>query len=155
TSRRHSTTSFTAAALRFAWPLAARLAAFSCLARHCCLHSRSRRQIYVTSVALDARLDRCICEHRVHLPRRSVRVGHPRLVLDGVATVGRLPDIRIESLVRQPQRCRPDLLGCLHLHAQMVKGSGYSLTTPGWALDEDELERWFGDGEVGVAGAAL
>ncbi len=89
----------------------------------------------------------------VDLPWRTVGVGHPGLVLDGVAAGGRLLDDRSEGLAGQPACGCPDVVRRLDLHPQVVERAGHAEATPGGVLggNEHQLERRLGDGEVGVA----
>ena len=85
----------------------------------------------------------------VPLPAGSVGIGHPCLRLlcvtaDGVLDAGRLDPGPAQAPFR-----RRDLLGRLHLDAQVVECR--SLPT----LEEDQLQRRIGDREVRVAGLHL
>ncbi|EGJ73764.1 putative Glyoxalase/bleomycin resistance protein/dioxygenase [Streptomyces sp. Tu6071] len=75
----------------------------------------------------------------------------PHLVLEGVAA-GRVVLLeRGEPGVFEPGGGGGDLVGALHLNTEVVQAGDLARL----ALDEDELERRRGDGEVRVSGAAL
>src|SRR5690606_21049595 len=87
----------------------------------------------------------------VDLPRFAAGAVHPHLVLYRVAAGGVLLLEGGQARLLEAGRGGVHLGGGLDLHAQMVQAG----VLAGLALDEDELERGLGDGEVGVAGAAL
>src|SRR5436305_1309796 len=84
-------------------------------------------------------------EHRVDLPALAGRPGDPDLVL-GREAAG-LPDLlgREQALARQPRDLAVDLRRRRHLDTEVVDRAAAPRV-----LDEDQLERWLGDGEVGV-----
>jgi hypothetical protein len=90
-------------------------------------------------------------EDGVDLPAGAVGVADPDLVLHRVAAGDVLLDVGGHPLAAQPPRRRGDLVGGLHLHAQVVEGAARLLRV----LDEHQLEGRVGDGEVGVAGTTL
>ena len=81
---------------------------------------------------------------------------HPHLVLQGVAA-RRVPLVeRGQPGVAQPGRARLDVGAAVDLDAEVVERLGGALAAlVGRDLDQHQLERRLGDGEVGVAGAAL
>jgi hypothetical protein len=89
-------------------------------------------------------------EHRVDLPGLPVGRVDPDLVLHGVATGDLVFSRRGEALGAEPARGGGDVVGRLDLDTEVVRRAASA-----GALDEDELQRRFGDGEVGVAGSPL
>ena len=85
----------------------------------------------------------------VPLPLGAVGVGHPGLDLGGVAADRVVDPGRLEAGARQAGLGGDDLVGGLGLDAEVVEGAAFG------AFEQHELERWVGDGEVGVAGLAL
>ena len=85
----------------------------------------------------------------VPLPARAVGVGNPGLRLLGVAADGVLDAGRLEAGPAQAPFRRRDLLGRLHLDAEVVE------RRPLLTLEEDQFQRRIGDGEVRVAGLHL
>ena len=70
------------------------------------------------------RLLRGVGQHRVDLPRRSVGVGDPGLVLDGVAAGGVLLDRRGRAPRPTAGRWPTDLVGGLDLDPEVVERTG-------------------------------
>src|ERR1017187_9401180 len=93
----------------------------------------------------------CIGQYGVDLPGLAAGSVNPDLVLDGEAAGDLLFDRRGQIFSRQAFSGSGDLVSALDLDAQVIEGprclSGI--------LDQDQLERRIGDGEVGVAGHAL
>jgi hypothetical protein len=87
----------------------------------------------------------------VDLPRLVAGPVHPHLVLQGVAAGGVVLDLGEQAEVGQPPSGGVDLVGGVDLDAEVV----HHRRLVGPALDEHQLERWLGDGEVGVAGSTL
>jgi len=87
----------------------------------------------------------------VDLPGPPVRCAlDPELVLFGVAAGGAAFVDQGEALFREPGLLRVDGVDVFHLDTEVVEGAALA-----GVLHEHELERGLGDGEVGVAGAAL
>jgi hypothetical protein len=74
----------------------------------------------------------------------------PDLVLDGVAAGDALLLSGGQSVAGKAGAGLANLLGGGDLHTEVVEGPALALP-----FEEDELERGFGDGEVGVAGTTL
>src|ERR671910_2038887 len=89
-------------------------------------------------------------QHRVDLPRLAVGGVDPDLVLHGVAARDLILGGARQALAGQPRVGGSHIVGGRHLDAQVVERTRIAV-----ALDEHELERRLGDGEVGVAGATL
>jgi hypothetical protein len=89
-----------------------------------------------------------VSEDGIDLPRLPFRAVHPHLVLHGEAAGGVLPDRGGQTRPGQAGLGGGHLLGRVDLDAEMVQRAGRL----GGVLDQDQLERRLGDGEVGVAG---
>src|ERR671910_1760371 len=89
-------------------------------------------------------------QHRVDLPRLAVGGVDPDLILHGVAARHLILGGARQALAGQARVGGSHLVGGRHLDAQVVERARVTV-----ALDEHELERRLGNGEVGVAGAAL
>jgi hypothetical protein len=87
----------------------------------------------------------------IDLPGLPARTGHPDLVLEGVAAGGVRLRGRGQAGFPQPVGGGGDLVGAADLHTEVVQAG----VLTGLALDQDQLERGLGNGEVGVAGAEL
>ena len=101
-------------------------------------------------VAVTAGHDLGVREHRVDFPRRAVGIIQPELVLDGVAAGHAFLGAALQAFAAQALVLRHDLCRRKHLHTQVVQpllGAGI--------LDEHQLKRGLGDGEVGVARVLL
>ncbi len=85
-------------------------------------------------------LGRGVGQHGVDLPGRAVRIVHPRLVLQRIATGGRLLDIGGQALAGQPAGGGLDLFGGFDLDAQMVQGAQGAGAAPFGVLDQHQLE---------------
>src|SRR5207248_2848695 len=87
----------------------------------------------------------------VDLPGLLARAVHPYLVLDGVAARRVVLGRCLQPRTREALAGFTDLVGGLDLDAEMV----HDRRLPRLALQQHELERGVGDGEVGVAGPEL
>ena len=85
-------------------------------------------------------------EHGVDLPRLAVGAVDPDLVLHREATRDLVLGRGGEALAGEPALRGRDLVGRLDLDAEVVERAGLAV-----ALDQHELQRRLGDGEVGVA----
>ena len=91
-----------------------------------------------------------VFEDGVDLPRLTGGTVDPHLVLAGVATGHTLLGCGRQTLAGEAGLGGDDLVGGGHLDAEVVQGAALAR-----CLDEDQLERRFGDGEVGVPGPHL
>ena len=71
----------------------------------------------------DTCLDRRIGEHGVDLPRVTLGVFDPNLVLDSEAVRGLVPHLGGQPLTLLPKRGRYHLIRWLHLDAEVVEGT--------------------------------
>ena len=91
-----------------------------------------------------------VAEHRVDLPWRTVGIVDPDLVLHRVATGHVVLGCRGQALGRQASGRGRHLIGRAHLDPEVVQAPAMA-----GVLDQDQFQRWLGDGEVGVAGLGL
>ena len=87
-----------------------------------------------------------VCKHRVDLPKFAVRCAlHPELVLLGV-TAGRTTLIDGgQASVGETSLFGIDAVGIGDFDSEVVNRSATARI-----LYQDQLERWFGNGEVGI-----
>src|SRR6185437_11875237 len=87
-----------------------------------------------------------VAEHGVDLPALAVRgLREPELVLLGVAAGAAAFVQRAHSSSTKPGLFAVDCLGVLDLYAEVVERAALA-----GVLDQHQLQRRFGDGEVGV-----
>jgi len=90
------------------------------------------------AVTGQARRRRCVCEHGIDLPRRTVGVVGPGFVLHGIAAGRRLLDLGDQALLRQATGGLLDLPGGLDFDTQMVEGAGGTRAPRRGVLDQDQ-----------------
>lgn len=80
-------------------------------------------------------------------PRLLTGAVHPHLVLQGVAARGVVLFASAQPCLAQPGGGCRDVLGGCHLDTEVVQAGVRAL----FSLDQNELERRLGDGEVRIA----
>src|ERR1700678_4140747 len=103
----------------------------------------------------DTGLGRRIGEPGIDLPGGTIGVYNPDLVLDREAAGGLILDLRRHPLPAQPISGHGHLVGSLHLDAEVAEGVLDAMSPALGLLNQDQLQRRVGDGEVGVSGLTL